>query len=416
MFTKKKRQIILFTTILFITLACGQFNIGIETSPPEDNIIEPDSQNSGLSQGNVPSNTETQTPETDYSSYWTEFEDYRNGIRYSIPCSWEAQILEPVQDPTGQGSYPIVNYTEEWTRTFPRGAGIWEKGAIKIDMSVRDIANWGFSPGISMVDYVNGQDYENSETELISIEELVINNQQALLVTTESKFGIGQYYLFKLSDELFFSFSAYPTEARENPDVQGILNSLALTSEASVQMPNIMPGNPPEGLLAPCLGITELPPDPDAPPEGCMAVSSDSVEGLSNKLQEYLSTGNTGGLVYELMNDPMMIGYWESEGAARSPNEMFSELANSLLVQNLTSIAEGFPTTLTFSTDRSQFPPLQGITLENMFGPDVNVVQVIYSEGWGADGLGAALLYIAQDDCGKYYWHGLSYSHEHFDK
>ena len=416
MLTLKKPQIILLTAILFMPLACGQFDFGIETSPPEDNINEPDSQNPGSSQSNLPSNTETQEPGIDYSSYWTEFEDYRNGIRYAIPCSWEAQIPEPGQDPTGRGSYPIVNYTEEWTRTFPRGVGIWEEGAIKIDMSVRDIANWGFSPGISMVDYVNGQDYENSETELISIEELVINNQQALLVTTESKFGIGQYYLFKLSDELFFSFSAYPTEARENPDVQGILNSLALTSEVSVQMPNIMPGNPPKGLLASCLGITELPPNPDAPPEGCMAVSSDSVEGLSNKLQEYLSTGNTGGLVYELMNDPMMIGYWASEGATRSPNEMFSELANSLLVHNLTSLAEGFPTTLTFSTDRSQFPPLQGITLENMFGPAVNVVQVIYSEGWGPDGLGAALLYIAQDSCGKYYWHGLGYSHEHFDK
>lgn len=195
MLTLKKQQIILLTAILFMTLACGQFNIGIETSPPEVENNKNDSQNSSLPQENLLPTTETQEPGSDYSSYWTEFEDYRNGIRYAIPCSWEAQILEPAQDPTGQGSYPIVNYTEEWTRSFPRGAGIWEKGAIKIDMSVRDIANWGFSPGISMVDYVNGQDYENSETELISVEDLVINDQQALLVTTESKFGIGQYYL-----------------------------------------------------------------------------------------------------------------------------------------------------------------------------------------------------------------------------
>lgn len=210
--------------------------------------------------------------------------------------------------------------------------------------------------------------------------------------------------------------SPFPSEAIQNPDVQAIVNSIALTPDISLPVPTHMPGNPPEGLLAPCLGITELPPDPDAPPPGCMVNTSDSAESLANTLREDLKAGNTGGLVYGLMNNPMTIGYWMSEGATRTPLDMASELANSLLVMNLTSTAEGNPTTLTFTTDRSQFPPPQGMPPENMFGPDVNVAQVIYSEGWGPDGLGAALLFIAQDACGKYYWHGLVYSHEHFDK
>ena len=111
MVSKKKQQIILLAAMLFISLACGQFNFWIGTSPPEVENNKNDSQNSGLPQENLLPNTETQEPDTDYSSYWIEVEDYRNGIRYAIPCSWEAQIPEPDHDPTGQGSYPIVNYT-----------------------------------------------------------------------------------------------------------------------------------------------------------------------------------------------------------------------------------------------------------------------------------------------------------------
>jgi hypothetical protein len=51
-----------------------------------------------------------------------------------------------------------------------------------------------------------------------------------------------------------------------------------------------------------------------------------------------------------------------------------------------------------------------------MFGPDVNVAEIIYSEGWGEDGKGAALLYIARDEAGKFYWHGMVFSFGLFDK
>jgi hypothetical protein len=53
---------------------------------------------------------------------------------------------------------------------------------------------------------------------------------------------------------------------------------------------------------------------------------------------------------------------------------------------------------------------------ENMYGPNVKVTRVVYSEGWGVDGQDSALLYFAQDQCGGYYWHGLVFSHGHFDK
>jgi hypothetical protein len=51
-----------------------------------------------------------------------------------------------------------------------------------------------------------------------------------------------------------------------------------------------------------------------------------------------------------------------------------------------------------------------------MFGPDLNVTFIIYSEGWGLDGEGATLLYFVEDEAGRTRWYGLVYSDNHFDK
>jgi hypothetical protein len=54
--------------------------------------------------------------------------------------------------------------------------------------------------------------------------------------------------------------------------------------------------------------------------------------------------------------------------------------------------------------------------VEVMFGPDEDVTLVIYSEGWGVDGEGAALLYFAENSEGELYWYAMVYSGTHFDK
>jgi hypothetical protein len=53
--------------------------------------------------------------------------------------------------------------------------------------------------------------------------------------------------------------------------------------------------------------------------------------------------------------------------------------------------------------------------VEGMFGPDVVIAHIIYSEGWGLDGQGAALIFIAQNE-DRFYWHGMVFSSERFDK
>lgn len=109
------------------------------------------------------------------------------------------------------------------------------------------------------------------------------------------------------------------------------------------------------------------------------------------------------------MTDPFTIGYWGSEGRTASPEEVTAELAQDRLPADAS-----LP--LTFTVDRAKFPALGGTPPEDLFGPDLNVAIMIYSEGWGLQGAGSALLYIVQDKAGDYRWAALAYSEGYFDK
>lgn len=110
------------------------------------------------------------------------------------------------------------------------------------------------------------------------------------------------------------------------------------------------------------------------------------------------------------MGDPFIIGYWGSEGVSLAPEEAVATIQDTMLAAD----PSAYP--LAFVTDQSQFPPLQGMPVEGMFGPDVALAHIVYSEGWGEDGQGAALIFIAQEPSGGFYWHGMIYSAVHFDK
>ena len=45
--------------------------------------------------------------------------------------------------------------------------------------------------------------------------------------------------------------------------------------------------------------------------------------------------------------------------------------------------------------------------LYQAFGPDVNVVELIYSQGWGSDGQSDTMLMISEDANGQRYWRGM---------
>ncbi len=134
---------------------------------------------------------------------------------------------------------------------------------------------------------------------------------------------------------------------------------------------------------------------------------ADGPEGLACAIQSALLSRDMATLE-GLMADPFIIGYWGSEGRIASAAEIAAELGDYRLPADTRG--------LSFTTDRAAFPPLYGAPPEGMFGPELAVRLVVYSEGWGTDGNGAALLFIAQDAAGEFYWHGMGYSHAHFDK
>jgi hypothetical protein len=151
-----------------------------------------------------------------------------------------------------------------------------------------------------------------------------------------------------------------------------------------------------------------LEPAGDILPFDCEAVGeSDEAGWVVCNVIAGLRSRNLSAL-HGFMADPFTIGYWGSEGFSASPEEITAELAQYRLPADPSS-------PLAFTTERGDFPPLAGQPPETLFGPDLDVLQVVYSEGWGLDGQGAALLYFVRDGSGDVSWRALAYSDSHFD-
>jgi hypothetical protein len=99
-----------------------------------------------------------------------------------------------------------------------------------------------------------------------------------------------------------------------------------------------------------------------------------------------------------LMGETFAIGYWLSEGQRLTPAEAIEQLRLNLLPN---------PAAASFIHDRTQFPDLGDVDPVAVFGPDVQIVDLIYSQGWGREGLDEAILAIAQNADGSQYWHGI---------
>ena len=351
-------------------------------------------------------------PNPDGSHLWVEVEDERTGIRFAMPCFWIADIPSGEQDPSGLGSFPIKNYTEEFVTSFgpKQGDLIWENGAIKIDMMYSKGEHLGLPPGASAREFAQGLNRGEGEG-IESLEDVTINGQPALLVTAYNNMyeSTNQSYTFALPNDIFLIFSVHPNTENFHADVQGILQSLALTPDVNVQVPNFIPREPPEGVPAACLKGFEPSADPQeiTGPDTCQAVEANSAAALACDIQNALLSRDMAALE-TLMTNPFTIGYWQSEGRIGSPAEITKELDQYLLPADTSG--------LTFTVDREKFPYMYGMPPENMFGPDLNVVLVIYSQGWGQDEQGEAMLLIAENANGEYYWHGMIHAGLGFER
>ncbi len=180
---------------------------------------------------------------------WVEIQEPQHGFRFAVPSFWHVDF--PKHDQTTQ-SYYLRNYSYEFAMIDPNLADeLWERGGIKIDMVFPKIIR-----GETMIDFVTRQKSEAEDYALISAENLMINNQPALLVTAKSSFGVHSYYLIEITKHDYLIFSPSPN-AIKNPVVQAILHSITVDPEAEVNLPEIAPGLPLE-TIADCNGANDL--------------------------------------------------------------------------------------------------------------------------------------------------------------
>lgn len=416
--SKKFTWVTLLLALSLLLAACGTLDMGVETPLASGAVVEEidpgagDVETPAITEQITPPTpsplpTAESTPELGSSQYWVQGADPRTGVRFALPCFWEYEITP---DESGSlSAFSLRNYPYSFAESFPRGVGVFESGGIKFDVLNFKYADWGVPDGSTPRQLVESMYANNMETTLTSIEERVYNNQPVLRVLTESTFGTGISYWYDLSPETVLVLGIVPTEADALEDVQAILSSIALTPDVSVQMPLIPPANPPQGVQADCLAEVEHPVEPGGLNGmfDCATTDYASLDYAACNVVDSFRSGNTAALI-SWMGDPFILGYWASEYNPVEPAYAVETLRQNHLPQDTSK--------LTFTSERAKFPPLEGMPPEDILGPDVNIAEIIYSEGWGQDGSGSALLYIAQDGAGKYYFYGMLVSFTHFDK
>lgn len=403
MFTQKSILFVLTIAAILALSACGQVEVGFE--PPLPGSA---GQPVETIETAAPTNLPQPTPTTEASPYWKVVQDPQYGVRFAVPCSWLVNFPPGYGPGSGAMSYSLTNYPADFVLSFPRGQGIFEAGGIKIDMNFMDAATWGISPGASLADFVNGLYGEGSEVTVVATEDLMINGQPTLKVTTESSFGPGKFYLLAVSESIYLLYAPV-LEAAEHPDVLAVLNSITVSADAAVPVPIFDPGAPPQGLAASCL---DNPAEPNTFSQeltglDCADIAPGSLEWTACNVQDGIRSRNLSALV-GYMVDPFNIGYWGSEGRKVSPQAVLEEIQTDRLPDDPSLVP-------TFTIDRDLFPPLAEQDVEAMFGPGVSPELVVYSEGWGKDQTGSALLYFIKNEAGEFKWYGLIYSDEHFN-
>lgn len=131
-----------------------------------------------------------------------------------------------------------------------------------------------------------------------------------------------------------------------------------------------------------------------------------SLEAFGQSLQEALATHDMSALE-QLMGERFTLALWRSLGIELAPAEAVQRLRSDLL-------ASATPLRWDEPSEEKLTQMLEGTDPWTVWGPAVKVAAVLYSEGWGTDGKGQALLVVAERREGGFYWHGLLYAAQGF--
>jgi hypothetical protein len=148
-------------------------------------------------------------------------------------------------------------------------------------------------------------------------------------------------------------------------------------------------------------------PEAEAARLDCSEFGSNALTTLACNVEASFVSRNTQALL-GYMPAEFAYGFWQSEWMTVTPEYALQSFQNSILPPD--------PGKMTFTIDRDQFPPLFGMPVDGMLGPDVEIALVIYSEGWGEEGTGAALIFITGNETSGYQFPAFLIAGGHFDK
>lgn len=185
---------------------------------------------------------------------WIDLRDpvYDYGI--AVPCWWWVSPTPPggVLSAMTLHSYDEAYFQENSTK------GWWNLGDYPPGVVKMDVGGWPLDdPSLSTVDAAVAA-FTSDEQEVTSAQAISIGRNAAADLQTRSTANpdnVGRMIVFRLRPDTLLFVSAYPLSAFETPDVQGILESLSLTSDQPVVIPAFPPSQPlielPNGCPAP---------------------------------------------------------------------------------------------------------------------------------------------------------------------
>ena len=364
----KLRHITLILTILLLgTTACGELTISVETQTPD---VRAQEVNTNSNEGKddqlikketpAPNAEPTSTPveEPVYSFEPVAYVDQESGFELLYPSTWTT----PGGQVIGSRGYNVPFFFDGEEPIMGATVYLWDPK--------RDLQAWSDQRELA---------WTGSGGKIVSEEEVVLpGNQIALAYVIESVVGEQAFFLLTTIGDRYFELGG-------NGDLE-LLQEIAST----VRIPD---------FETPPAIVDDL---------DCSFVTEDNaLEWVACNIRDGIVSRNLAALP-SFMRDTFALGYWQSEWTERSPEYMINDLDQYRLQSDSSS-------PMAFTTDREQFPPLFGISPDRMLAPEINLAMVIYSEGWGEDGKGAALLFITED-AGDFYWYGLLIAGGHFDK
>lgn len=128
-----------------------------------------------------------------------------------------------------------------------------------------------------------------------------------------------------------------------------------------------------------------------------------TLEGFRQAVLDNLISRNYQFLLYT-MNDPFTIDAWQGGGGTLAPNDATSKLQTDLLPPD---------NVITYNLDKD-VTAILGKSPQDAIGPDAHIVDAVWTDGWGKDGKGQAIIFISQGADGVFAWWGIIYAQQGF--